>query len=358
MSVNRNLRMDNAKGILIMLVVIGHFLLPLQGRTRVCTNLFYEIYVFHMAAFTFISGLFSQNIYIGKDKKIFNGRKLFRNLWLYVVFEIIVFFSEIPAYGRTSVWPDLFHEEGAPWYLLALFIWYIFIPFWDFLDKRIFKASWMTFILILMLSLAGGYIKGLRDFMSLERIIAFAPFFYAGHFWGAERMERFICGEYPSGDKAIWYGIEAIAIFSVLTIGLFMYDRLLPYHDTVFGVWYERFRTYEHPECFTGILRQFWLLRFIWYIAAGAMTLGFLKLVPACSVPALTVMGQRTLQIYILHRPVRDLFLATGLITSLDPGKPVDLIIVLLFCVILSIVLSMSFFTILFKVVLLPFKKK
>lgn len=245
MSVNRDLRMDNAKGILIMLVVIGHFLLPLQGRTRVCTNLFYEIYVFHMGAFSFISGLFSRNIYIGKDKKSFNYRHLFKTLWLYVIFEIIVFFSEIPAYGRTFVWPDLFHEEGAPWYLLALFIWYLFIPLWAFLKERIFKSSWMTFILILVLSLAGGYIKGLRDFMSLERIIAFAPFFYAGYFFGTERMELFISGEYPSRCKTLWYVIEVIAVFSVLAIALFMYDHLLPYHDAVFGVWYERFRTYN-----------------------------------------------------------------------------------------------------------------
>ena len=51
----RNLKLDNAKGILITLVVIGHMLLPIQGTTRGVTNFFYMIYAFHMPAFVFIS---------------------------------------------------------------------------------------------------------------------------------------------------------------------------------------------------------------------------------------------------------------------------------------------------------------
>ena len=59
----RNLKLDNAKGILITLVVIGHMLLPIQGTTRGVTNFFYMIYAFHMPAFVFISGLLAQRIY-------------------------------------------------------------------------------------------------------------------------------------------------------------------------------------------------------------------------------------------------------------------------------------------------------
>ncbi|ETP73553.1 acetyltransferase, fucose-4-O-acetylase [Lachnospiraceae bacterium JC7] len=358
MSVNRNLRMDNAKGILIMLVVTGHFLLPLQGRTRVCTNLFYVIYVFHMAAFTFISGLFSRNIYCGKEKKFFNYRQLFKTLWLYVIFEIIVFFSEVPAYGRSSTWPDLLHEEGAPWYLLALCIWYMFIPLLTVLKEHVFKKDSLLLLVLVILSLAGGYLRGLGELLSLERIIAFAPFFYAGHFMGTERLESFLCGESKMQVKVMWCFIETLAVFSVLAVAFFMYDHLLPYHDAVFGVWYERFRVHEHPESFTGILHELWILRLIWYFAAFAMTLAFLKRMPSGKVPVLTLMGQRTLQIYILHRPVRDLLYAAGLITCFDPGKPVDLIIVLLFCIALSVVLSAGVFTKIFELILIPFRKK
>ncbi len=357
MSLNRNLRMDNAKGILIMLVVIGHFLLPLQGRTRVCTNLFYEIYVFHMAAFSFISGLFSQNIYRGKEKRKFNFRQLFKTLWLYVIFKLIVFFSEIPAFGRASEWPDLFHEEGAPWYLLALCVWYLFIPVLTVLKERVIKYSSLLVAFIFVPVLAGGYIRGMGDFLALERIIAFAPFFYAGHFTGPESMESFLRCEKPQ-YKAIWYVTGTLAVFSVLVIAIFMYDHLLPYHDVVFGVWYERFRSQERPEYFSFVSGQLWVLRLLWYAAAGAMTLSFLRLVPDRRVPVLSGMGQRTLKIYILHRPVRDLLLAAGLITCFNPGNPVDLIIVLVFCVVLSVALSSGIFTKLFDLILIPFRKR
>ena len=51
----RDYRIDNTKGILIILVVIGHFLLPVAS-TRFTTNSLYLIYTFHMPCFIFISG--------------------------------------------------------------------------------------------------------------------------------------------------------------------------------------------------------------------------------------------------------------------------------------------------------------
>lgn len=47
---------DNAKGILIFLVLIGHFIMTY----RPLKPIFDSIYLFHMPAFLFISGLFSK----------------------------------------------------------------------------------------------------------------------------------------------------------------------------------------------------------------------------------------------------------------------------------------------------------
>lgn len=118
----RNLKLDNAKGILITLVVIGHMLLPIQGTTRGVTNFFYMIYAFHMPAFVFISGLLAQHIYTRVPKPHFNWCRWCSTLWLYLLFQFILFFSEIPAYGRTTRFPDFLHTSGAPWYLLALLL--------------------------------------------------------------------------------------------------------------------------------------------------------------------------------------------------------------------------------------------
>ncbi|SFG14301.1 acyltransferase family protein [Oribacterium sp. WCC10] len=350
----RYLRMDNAKGILIILVVLGHFLLFLQGKTKLCTNFFYEIYAFHMPAFTFLSGIFSQGIF-AKEKGGYSFWHLSKVLWLYVIYEIIVFFSEIPAYGMTTMIPDFFSESGAPWYLLALFFWYMGIPLVDCFGRK--DIAWLA---VLVSALAGGYISGLEDFLSLNRVIAFAPFFYAGHIVGPERLENFLKGRDVSiKANVVRYITLGIAVITVVIIGGFMYDYFLPYHDAMFGVSYERFRVHENQLSFPGILSDnVWILRLIWYMTSGALTLTFLRLLPDKELPLITKMGQRTLQIYILHRPVRDLMLAFGLITWGDPENPFILIAVILFCVALSVVLSMPVFTKLFNLILFPFRKK
>jgi len=51
---------DNVKGALIMLVVIGHFLLPME-RTRFVGSLIHIIYLFHMPMFALISGYFAKH---------------------------------------------------------------------------------------------------------------------------------------------------------------------------------------------------------------------------------------------------------------------------------------------------------
>lgn len=50
------------KGVLILLVVIGHFLLPME-QTRLVWCLFYLIYLFHMPMFIMISGYFAKGVY-------------------------------------------------------------------------------------------------------------------------------------------------------------------------------------------------------------------------------------------------------------------------------------------------------
>ena len=58
------MRLDNVRGILIILVVIGHFLLPLlKFETRLIIGLIYLIYAFHMPCFVMLSGYYSKSIY-------------------------------------------------------------------------------------------------------------------------------------------------------------------------------------------------------------------------------------------------------------------------------------------------------
>lgn len=415
----RNLKLDNAKGILITLVVIGHMLLPIQGTTRGVTNFFYMIYAFHMPAFVFISGLLAQRIYTRVPKPHFNWRRWCSTLWLYLLFQFILFFSEIPAYGRTTRFPDFLHTSGAPWYLLALLLWYRMIPFFagcrgkvlpirpvcsnrrlqmserraqsdehlqtdsrslpdeglqaghrllasEGCAQRGIPCSLIAWILLTIMSLAGGYLAsgvlaGLGDFLALDRVIAFAPFFFAGYFIGPERRMKFLGVQQESvaapkratsrrrssegtskrADRGIVLLLTALGLLCFALIGTQTFDRLLPYKNVVYGAWYYRFHPEQNPAAFPGALAaQLWLIRLVWFLVSGLMSFALLALMPNRPIPLITTIGQRTLQIYILHRPIRDLLLASGFITAAGPENSTHVLLLIALSILLTIVLS------------------
>ena len=413
----RNLKLDNAKGILITLVVIGHMLLPIQGTTRGVTNFFYMIYAFHMPAFVFISGLLAQRIYTRVPKPAhapaencaqrhphhaanasatqqvttvghFNGRRWCSTLWLYLLFQFILFFSEIPAYGRTTRFPDFLHTSGAPWYLLALLLWYLMIPLFvgcrgkvlllrpvcsnrrlQLSERRAQSGlpySLIAWILLTGLSLAGGYLAsgalaGIGDFLALDRVIAFAPFFFAGYFIGPERLMKFLGGQQESvaapkratsrrrstegtskrADRGIVLVLTALGLLCFVLIGTQTFDRLLPYRNVVYGAWYYRFHPEQNPAAFPGALSsQLWLIRLAWFLVSGLMSFTLLALMPNRQIPLLTTIGQRTLQIYILHRPIRDLLLASGFITAAGPENSLHVLLLIALSLLMTLVLS------------------
>lgn len=433
----RNLKLDNAKGILITLVVIGHMLLPIQGTTRGVTNFFYMIYAFHMPAFVFISGLLAQSIYIRVPKPAhapsgncaqrhphhaanvsatqqvttvghFNGHRWCSTLWLYLLFQFILFFSEIPAYGRTTRFPDFLHTSGAPWYLLALLLWYLMIPFFYAYRGKVLPAwipsserpsysgyrvrqsqsdhptpgsgedsssrprqcgipySLIAWILLTILSLAGGYLAsgalaGIGDFLALDRVLAFAPFFFAGYFIGPERLMKFLGGQQESvaapkratsrrrspegtskrADQGIVLLLTALGLLCFALIGTQTFDRLLPYRNVVYGAWYYRFHPEQNPAAFPGALSsQLWLIRLAWFLVSGLMSFALLALMPNRQILLLTTTGQRTLQIYILHRPIRDLLLASGFITAAGPENSLHVLLLIALSLLMTLVLS------------------
>lgn len=370
----RNLKLDNAKGILITLVVIGHMLLPIQGTTRGVTNFFYMIYTFHMPAFVFISGLLAQHIYTRVPKGRFNLRRWCSTLWLYLLFQFILFFSEIPAYGRTTRFPDFLHTSGAPWYLLALLLWYLMIPFFYAYRGKVLPVgipySLIAWILLTIMSLAGGYLAsgalaGLGDFLALDRFIAFAPFFFAGYFIGPERLMRFLGAEQENvvapeaaskrassrrrspeeaskrAGRGIVLLLTALGLLCFALVGTQTFDHLLPYKNVVYGAWYYRFHPEQNPAAFPGDLAAcLWLIRLAWFLVSGLMSFVLLALMPNRRLPLITTIGQRTLQIYILHRPIRDLLLAGGFITAAGPENSAHVLLLLALSILMTIVLS------------------
>lgn len=294
----RDVRIDNAKGALIVLVVMGHFLLPI-ANTWFNTGCLYLIYSFHMPCFVFLSGYLSKGIYRGKGT--YRWDRLGKLVWLYILFKLAVHVTEGLLEGGIGGRIDFLHESGAPWYLLALIIWHLFIP--------VFGSKWgkshrcLMMAAVLCVSLAGGYAGKLEDFLAIDRVLAFAPFFFAGYYVPWESADMLF------GGKCRWLRILLGAVAG-LAIFFSAYGYLVPYRHAMYGAMYYRMGEQLAPYG--------WLFRLAFCVLTSVLSLGFLALAPARKVLFLTDMGKRTLTVYVLHRLVRDLCQYFGLYQKMD----------------------------------------
>ena len=316
----RNLQIDNTKGVLIILVVIGHFLLP-AASTRLTTNIVYLIYVFHMPAFILISGFFAKGVY--REGRL-RWDRIIKMAWLYVLYKLAVHITEGLLAGNITSRVDFFHEAGAPWYLLALVIWYLFLPAAEGLSKLLGKRGVM--LLLTAAALLSGYGRGVGEFLALDRVLAFMPFFYLGYF-STERGWKKLVREKPGRTIVV---IAAALAAALIFLG--MYDYLIAFRRVVYGAAYWRFSEAIYPWA--------WLVRLAGYAAAFILSMGLMAVLPDKRIRLLTKLGERTLPIYILHRIVRDLFQIFGFYNYYNPASKLQVILVICGCICLTWILG------------------
>ncbi|WP_315322509.1 acyltransferase family protein [Stomatobaculum longum] len=304
----RTREIDAMKGGLIFFVVLGHFWLPLLNLGIQSINIPFDwIHSFHMPAFVFLSGVFATHA-LRSPKRLL--RRCLMMLWLYIFFKWLVFYPEKIAYHMSGSLPDFWHESGTPWYVLALCFWTLILPLFAFF-RRQFGAVWVL-LAITAASLRLGYLNQANrfgDYLALDRVFAFAPFFYGGAFLGEQRFQRFL---------NMKPGFRWLVIGSGTALALWFTPHtrsyLHPYEKLIYGVWYSRLK----PETLLPLFRRAtWLLRLFWQLGAALIGAAFFLLVKQLvSLPCLEKLfacpGERSLQIYMLHRPIRDLCLAAG----------------------------------------------
>lgn len=318
----RDERFDNVRGALILLVVIGHFLLPMY-QTRLITGIVYAIYVFHMPCFVMVSGYYAKSV---MKRGRFRWGKVVQLLWLYGLYEAVVDVTEGLLDGAIPLLPDFCHESGAPWYLIAMAFFYLTIPL--FYRVRRPRTKVVTVIGMMLFACFGKYVIHTGSFLSLDRVVSFLPFFYVGYFSNQDTMD--------------WYQLrsekKAIGILTVLLLGivfLFTYDFLLRYNLVVFGTDYRRYSEARQP--------WLWLYNAVWYGVALTISIGFIGSMLNRRMFLLTDLGRNTLQIYFLHRPVRDLMQLFGFYDWINPHSKLHVLGLIVFCILLTVVLSNTF---------------
>jgi fucose 4-O-acetylase-like acetyltransferase len=158
---------DNAKFLLIVLVVVGHNWFPLIGHSRAVKAAYMVVYAFHMPAFILLSGYFSRNFEARPDQV----RKLVKTVLLpYFIFQLM-YLVVVAKTDGTPVNLDLTHPSYLLWFLMALFVWRLTTPLWRAVPRPVLAAA--------VVSVCAGLMNPTLYF-SLGRILEFLPWFVAG----------------------------------------------------------------------------------------------------------------------------------------------------------------------------------
>ena len=314
--------LDRYKGFLIFLVVLGHFLLPIKDSgMALFSRSFYGIYSFHMPAFIFLSGYFFQQSFVKRGR---TASSLFSNLLYYFLcyffLKTLLYPFDVFCYGGQGSFPDYLHESSTPWYLLGLFFWqFACLPLCFFKRNRVYigkggnpedRREKYYLLLLILLSLFAGYLdqnRRLVDFLALDRVFGFAPFFY----FGMLTSQSPFSWKKKRTDLALMGG--ACFFFFLL-----LFPALKNYTRIFYGVWYRRVSKEEilpFFQSFPILLRVLYIpfalgisYFFYWILSF----LGKRLLQKTILEKQLSLWGKYSLVIYLFHRPFRDLFLKIG----------------------------------------------
>lgn len=312
---------DNLKSCLIFLVILGHFLIPILHRGTSIECCFYFIYFFHMPAFIFVSGFFSQN-YMEKGEGRPDINKILGFLILYVVFKgiqwgiICIFQRETDAF-------HLLNESGAPWYMFAMAAWYLILPIFS-------KFKWYISIGVAILAaLYAGRIEEINSFLCLSRIIVYFPFFLMGHYFNGDKIKVITSRKGKIVGAAFLLCVGCVLIFRLNDIKVL--DALF-YGNQPYSIL---------PEEITMSAAIF--ARLIFLAVGFLMTLSLMAWIPRQKLK-FSYIGSRTLSIYVLHVIVRDILEQLHIFEKIHIEGEMLLLGCVIFCAVLTIVLSGEIF--------------
>lgn len=260
----RSSYLDNIKGILIFLVVFGHFLFDYQDN-NVVNAIVQIIYLFHMPAFVFISG------YLSKSKNAKTINSLLKLFIAYFIFNGMFLILNILRHGEVSILiPYLSY-----WYLIAMIAWRATI-------EPLSKIK-LALPLSVIIALAVGFCPFINNVLAISRIIAFYPFFLLGYKLDKSFIKKY---EDMNSRKKCLLGI----LLLVLVIGDSLITRgfLDLNNDNL---------TMEAYENISELA-----IRALMFIISIIAILMLLVITSAKKLPLLTMAGRNSLSIFLLHR--------------------------------------------------------
>lgn len=172
----RDNRIDSIKGLLIILVILGHLIIALDNYNYINHCVMGLIYIFHMPLFILISG------YVTKHPESQQPRDMWKTVGNIMVTLIIFQFI-------TSLRIYLYHGDvltslkgfpfGILWYLFSLICWRIMLYY---TPKALLNRPLLYLIIAIAVSMLSGVFH-LGTFLSVQRTLNFYFFFLLGFYY-------------------------------------------------------------------------------------------------------------------------------------------------------------------------------
>ncbi len=160
--------LDNAKFLLITLVVVGHAWTLLPSRP-VIDQLYDWLYLWHIPAFVLVTGYLSRRTEWTRAKVWQNVRTL---VVPYLLFEAAMALFRIYVGGEKLA--DLWLDPHWPlWYLAAVFVWRMATP-------ALRAIPGVVLVAVALSVLVGLWSHDVLDYLDLSRILGLLPFFVVG----------------------------------------------------------------------------------------------------------------------------------------------------------------------------------
>lgn len=168
--------LDNARAILIALVVVGH---TIESNDNPHLDVLYTwIYSFHMPAFVAISGFLCRS-YRNEPRQI--SRLLTGMLLPYLIFQVI-HSVEGDLLDGDPISVSLWHPAWTLWFLLALTFWRVFSP--------VLRSLRYPLVFAVAISVLAPLEADLDTVLTWGRVLSFLPFFVMGLMCTPEMLAR------------------------------------------------------------------------------------------------------------------------------------------------------------------------
>ncbi|MHA3723492.1 acyltransferase family protein [Leucobacter sp. HY1910] len=299
---------DNARFLIIALVVVGHVISTVRTDSALTFGLYAYIYLFHMPAMILLSGYFA---HAEVSPKAIKSTVQLIAVWL--MWEGIWAIIHFTVEGEEPGPRFLISPAWTLWFLVSLATMRILLPY--------LAKMRHPFIFSVVVALLSGLLPAAGTEFSASRTLSFLPFFMLG--WLARTRGWFTGDWFARPTLALrgagWGLLAAVGLAIAFIPNLreiWRIDTWLTWRDSDAQLLSEApIDEWRAPTELLGMLSGFSITAMLLVLAAG-MTLAVLIVVPRGH-SIITVWGTRTLYVYLLHAPIVWVLRKTGVIDAI-----------------------------------------